>query len=179
MTVLVTERASALSWRRDDMTGSLSVKGAAAALLLALLSAACGSANAPAARSDAVTLPTVTPVLSTITAEPARPTPSVRIPSPALAAPKPSDLIVEPTPTSLASELPNFSPEVARGWPATNYNPSGVYSWDGTRCAGMFCSGGLTGRWMHNGYGSGDVAISLVLSQGTTSDDGATPATVA
>ncbi len=41
------------------------------------------------------------------------------------------------------------------GWPDTNENRAGLYSWDGSRCAGAFCSMGF----MHNGYGSGNVEI--------------------
>jgi hypothetical protein len=49
-----------------------------------------------------------------------------------------------------------------RGWPDTAKNAAGVYSWDGSRCAGQFCNVGF----MHNGYGSGDVDI--IISLGPT-----------
>ena len=65
--------------------------------------------------------------------------------------------------------------EVALGWPDTNENRAGVYSWDGSRCAGTYCSIGF----MHNGYGSGDLEIRLeVVSEGDT-PSGATAVTVA
>jgi hypothetical protein len=76
-----------------------------------------------------------------------------------------------PTPTTVASE-----DEGVHGWPSTLENPAGVHSWDGDRCAGASCTIGV----MHNGYGSGDVEISLNVAgpQLPTYDD-ATAVTVA
>ncbi len=75
----------------------------------------------------------------------------------------------EPTPT------PDVA-EVRLGWPDTNRNPAGVYSWDGTLCASDFCIPGF----MHNGYGSDDVEIRIeVVPGGPITDDGATAVTVA
>jgi hypothetical protein len=92
---------------------------------------------------------------------------------PSLPVPAPS------TPDHVPSlpEAPSMPPgEVVHGWPDTNENPPGVYSWDGSRCGGSSCVMGF----MHNGYGSGDVEIRLdVVPDGTISDDGATAVTLA
>jgi hypothetical protein len=62
-----------------------------------------------------------------------------------------------------------------RGWPDTNRNPPGVYSWDGARCASQYCVMGF----MHNGYGSGEVDIRIVQVPEGGITDGAAAATVA
>ena len=97
----------------------------------------------------------------------------------------------EPTTSSSAStpeaSVPASAPaasasegEVVRGWPDTNENAAGVYSWDGSSCAGAFCSVSASGGFMHNGYGSGDVDITIdVVDEGAISDAGWTAATVA
>jgi Tol biopolymer transport system component len=78
------------------------------------------------------------------------------------------------------SDDPTSEGEVVLGWPDTNKNPPGVYSWDGSSCASTYCSVSAAGGFMHNGYGSGDVEIRLdVLPEETISDDGATAVTVA
>jgi hypothetical protein len=70
--------------------------------------------------------------------------------------------------------------EVVHGWPNTSRNLPGVYSWNGSRCAGPYCTISPAGGFMHNGYGSGDVEIRLeVVPEGTISADGATAVTVA
>jgi hypothetical protein len=48
-----------------------------------------------------------------------------------------------------------FPVQEIRGWPHTAQNPAGEYSWDRHTCAGQYCVLGF----MHNGYGSGEVAI--------------------
>jgi hypothetical protein len=69
-------------------------------------------------------------------------------------------------PSSAASASPSAPAASAAeservfGWPDTSENGAGLYSWDGATCgrnAGGYCSIG----WMHNGYGSGDVEISV------------------
>jgi len=106
-------------------------------------------------------------------------------PPPSTATPTPSPTDSAPTPSDSKSPLgpgsPQPRPEVAKGWPNTGpWNPPGVYSWDGPRsatgrgfrCAGGFCVIGI----MHKS----DVGIHLdVVPEGTFSDDGATPVTVA
>ena len=78
-------------------------------------------------------------------------------------------------PPPLPSPVSAAEVEVALGWPDTNENRAGVYSWDGSRCAGPFCSIGF----MHNGYGSGNLEIRVeVVSDGDT-PSGATAVTVA
>ena len=82
-----------------------------------------------------------------------------------------------PTPDDAPSlpEAPSTPPgEVVRGWPDTNENAAGVYSW-GSGCAGAFCSMGF----MHNGYGSGDLEIRIEVVGEDTNLSGATVATVA
>ena len=65
--------------------------------------------------------------------------------------------------------------EVVHGWPDTTENQAGVYSWNGSPCGGS-CNQGF----MHNGYGSGNVRISIeLLPEGPIPDDGANAVTVA
>ena len=92
---------------------------------------------------------------------------------PSLPVPAPST--PDHAPPSLP-EAPSMPPgEVVHGWPDTNENPPGVYSWDGSRCASAFCSIGF----MHNGYGSGNLEIRVeVVSDGAT-PSGGTAVTVA
>ena len=61
------------------------------------------------------------------------------------------------------------------GWPDTNENRAGLYSFDGSSCAGAFCSLGF----MHNGYGSGDVEIRIGIELQRITPDGGTAVTVA
>jgi sugar lactone lactonase YvrE len=66
--------------------------------------------------------------------------------------------------------------ETVHGWPDTNRNSPGLYSWDGASCAGTYCNMGF----MHNGYGSGDVEIRIeVAAERFVAGDGVTPVTVA
>lgn len=70
---------------------------------------------------------------------------------------------------------PTSEGEVVRGWPHTQENPAGVYSWDLSSCAGASCTMGF----MHNGYGSGDVDILFREAVSRDLDDEGTPVTVA
>lgn len=79
------------------------------------------------------------------------------------------------SPSGLAPGFPPRTPEDPRGWPDTNENPPGVYSWDGYRCAGASCVFGF----MHNGYGSGDVEIRVAIVPAGLAPDGTTAVTVA
>ena len=80
------------------------------------------------------------------------------------------------TPTTLASNVDSIPPLEVHGWPDTGENAAGLYSWDGSRCAGSFCNVGF----MHNGYGSGDVDILFdVVPERPIPDDAATAVTVA
>jgi len=98
----------------------------------------------------------------------------------------------EPTTSSSAStpeaSVPASAPaasasegELVRGWPDTNENAAGVYSWDGFSCAGAYCTVSADGGFMHNGYGSGDVEITIdyVHEGAAISDAGWTAATIA
>ena len=87
---------------------------------------------------------------------------------------QPSELFELPPDASLP---PNpDAGDAVRGWPDTSENAAGVYSWDGTRCASESCVFGF----MHNGYGSGDVAIRIEVVLGELpTDDDATAVTVA
>ncbi|MFN8234437.1 MAG: hypothetical protein U0V56_13560 [Actinomycetota bacterium] len=87
--------------------------------------------------------------------------------------------------------------EAVNGWPTTSKNHAGVYSWDGSACGPpqpqsapppdsgprsysrnedpppSFCSVSSAGGFMHNGYGSGDVALLLsVLPEGSVPGEG-------
>jgi hypothetical protein len=65
--------------------------------------------------------------------------------------------------------------ELVYGWPDTNRNQPGVYSWDGLYCGsprGEYCTMGF----MHNGYGSGDVEIRIEIVPQTDSLDGGSSA---
>ena len=74
-----------------------------------------------------------------------------------------------PTPTPIAGE-------VVYGWPDTSENLAGMYSWDGSDCSTTYCVMGF----MHNGYGSGDVEIHIVIVPSVPiTDDGGTATTVA
>jgi hypothetical protein len=84
-------------------------------------------------------------------------------------------LASHPTALPSPSQMPAPSPEVARGWPSTSLNAPGLYSWDGRRCAGGSCLHGF----MHNGYGSGDVAITIKFAPESPVVAGATEVTVA
>jgi hypothetical protein len=75
---------------------------------------------------------------------PAPPAPTVT-PGP----PTPSETPRAPDPGPILGEV--------RGWPDTSRNRAGVYSWDGATCAGPSCVMGF----VHNGYGSGDVNLTI------------------
>lgn len=79
----------------------------------------------------------------------------------------------EPTPSSSPSA--RSEEEVIKGWPQTLKNPAGIYSWDRTRCAGQSCNVGF----MHNGYGSGDIDITIQVGSASAAPDDGTPVTVA
>jgi hypothetical protein len=67
-----------------------------------------------------------------------------------------------PTPAPSASGPSASAPgELVHGWPRTTATGPGLFSWDGYSCAGMFCGVSPTGGFMHNGYGSGDMSISV------------------
>jgi hypothetical protein len=90
---------------------------------------------------------------------------------------------VSSRPARTAEPVPSPSPSAAwdsgvvDGWPHTGENPAGTYSWDGTWCAGPYCS---TIGWMHNGYGSGNVDIIIARrSETITSNDEVRAVTVA
>ena len=90
------------------------------------------------------------------------------IPSPVPATPLPATPAPEAAPWL---QLP--APSVAAGldvlgWPDTNENRAGLYSFDGSTCAGAFCSLGF----MHNGYGSGDVEITIGIELERITPDG-------
>ena len=78
-------------------------------------------------------------------------------------------------PTPLPSPVSAAEAEVALGWPDTNENRAGVYSWDGFRCAGAYCSIGF----MHNGYGSGNLEIRVEVVSDGDAPSGGTAVTVA
>ena len=86
---------------------------------------------------------------------------------------------VGPPPGPITSSAPAASAtegEVVQGWPTTRQNPAGVYSWDGSTCAGTNCIVGF----MHNGYGSGSVDVTIERAgEGATADEGAEAMTVA
>lgn len=78
-----------------------------------------------------------------------------------------------------ATAMPSTAPagsaspsERVHGWPDTSRNGPGLFSW-GAGCHGAFCTYG----WMHNGYGGGNVEITI--GEGGVLKDGASPATVA
>lgn len=77
--------------------------------------------------------------------------------------------VAEPSAESTLSLRPSPAAEreEAHGWPSTRKNAAGTYSWrDG--CAGANCIFG----WMHNGYGSGDVAITIDYRTGSPTPSG-------
>jgi hypothetical protein len=90
---------------------------------------------------------------------------------------------VGPSPASVspsASAASATESEVVYGWPDTNENGAGVYSWDGSSCGRNSRSDSCVIGFMHNGYGSGDVEIRLdVMSGGPTSERRGTAVTVA
>ena len=94
--------------------------------------------------------------------------------------PGPSLVSLDPTgPGPTDEPQPTPTPairEVVHGWPDTGENAAGLYSWDGSRCAGPFCAVGF----MHNGYGSGNVDMYITaLAANPIPEDDATAATVA
>lgn len=77
-----------------------------------------------------------------------------------------------PSPTRTLSQVVN-------GWPDTTENAAGLYSWDGSAC-GASTAASCTVGFMHNGYGSGDVSITIqALAVDPSSAGGAVAATVA
>jgi hypothetical protein len=93
---------------------------------------------------------------------------------------RPPDVGPPPAPVSPSAPAASATEgEVAYGWPDTNENPAGVYSWDGSSCGRLPSSGSsCVMGFMHNGYGSGDVEIRLV-SGGIIPDGFGTAVTVA
>lgn len=82
----------------------------------------------------------------------------------------------DPTAEATPSPRPSAASEHedANGWPHTAENPAGTYSWnDG--CAGAYCTLGF----MHNGYGSGDVEITIGYRTGSPAPDDGVRVTVA
>lgn len=74
------------------------------------------------------------------------------------------DPVDQETTTTVASDP--GSPE-AQGWPSTFQNPAGLYSFDGSKCAGQSCSVGV----MHNGYGSDDIYFRFVAIPWPSTDN--------
>lgn len=71
---------------------------------------------------------------------------------------------------------PSSRGEVVHRWPDTTENPAGLYAWGGGTSCGPTCNIGF----MHNGYGSGDVDITInVLPDGPPDDGGSRAVTVA
>jgi hypothetical protein len=99
-------------------------------------------------------------------------------PSPAPSLPSETPT-TEPTPdepvSSPVARVPRVPSDTVQGWPTTSRNRAGAYSWDGQTCAqGNSCIRGF----MHNGYGSGDVKITIERATGRP-PQGWTPTTVA
>jgi hypothetical protein len=84
-----------------------------------------------------------------------------------------ADHTAEPTSSPSTSAAPEQ--DDVRGWPSTRQNAAGTYSWNGNRCGGSSCVLGF----MHNGYGSGDVAIRIGYFSGATLPDEGVRAVVA
>jgi hypothetical protein len=62
-----------------------------------------------------------------------------------------------------------------RGWPSTNRNQPGVYSWDGKQCVRSCVMG-----FIHNGFATGNVTLNIDRVDSTPdAGDAWTPATVA
>lgn len=96
------------------------------------------------------------------------PAPAPAVPTATPATPEPSATLPRTDPAPLVGKV--------RGWPDTSRNRPGVYSWDGSSCAGQSCVIGF----MHNGYGSADVTIFIERLSGTPDvGDGWTPTTFA
>ena len=81
------------------------------------------------------------------------------------------------TPEPLQPPTPTPIPSAGVwGWPDMGRNPPGVYSLDGLACSGGSGHGGSCGMsasplvvgWMHNGYGSSDVMISIEVDSKRT-----------
>jgi hypothetical protein len=87
------------------------------------------------------------------------------------------DQTTVPTPTTVLTTTPDPTTalgEVVHGWPSTTENPAGLYSWGGA------CVDSCIMGFMHNGYGSGDVAILIeVLPERAASGDDATAVSIA
>jgi len=67
-------------------------------------------------------------------------------------------------PEPLESPTPTPTQSVVHGWPGTSRNAAGVYSFDGYRCGSGRPKGSCdSGHFMHNGYGSGDVLMRLLV----------------
>ena len=86
---------------------------------------------------------------------------------------------VEPEFSASASDKPAPSAQEGgsvQGWPSARANPAGVYSWDGSSCAGTTsCIMGF----MHNGFGSGNLRIEVDVRLNGATPSGAMPASVA
>jgi len=88
------------------------------------------------------------------------PSPPVSTSSPTLSST--SDPVPVPTPTGAPRPSPSAGESVA-GWPSLVGSWPGLFSWDGSLCAGRSCNPGF----MHSGYGSGGVAITMGCAAGT------------
>ena len=149
------QRTPRVPWRFPKMPNMTST--ARTVLVGAVLLLAVGGATIFIA-SNQPDLPAVSP--SAAQSPSAAPSPS-SAPSPS-AAPSPS-------------QIPTASAEVAMGWPTPSENGPGLDSWDGQRCAGTFCSHGV----MHNGYGAGNVVITIQELPEEPAAAGATAVTIA
>ena len=65
---------------------------------------------------------------------------------------------------ALTSQPSRAGAEVVHGWPRRTATGPGLFSWDGYSCAGSSCGVSPAGGIMHNGYGSNDVEIRLMVS---------------
>ena len=85
---------------------------------------------------------------------------------------------VGPPPASVSPSAPAASAapsERVFGWPDTDTNGPGLYSWDGATC-GRNVNRNCSIGWMHNGYGSGDVDITVGSAFATSIGRGVTVA---
>jgi hypothetical protein len=92
---------------------------------------------------------------------------------------------VTPEPPLASEELvPSGSPlpspsardEVVHNWPDTTENPAGLYAWGGGPSCGPTCNIG----YMHNGYGSADLVITMsIVPEGSVPDDDGDAVTLA
>jgi hypothetical protein len=85
---------------------------------------------------------------------------------------------VQPEPLQPPTPSP-FPGSADFGWPTSSRNPAGVYSLDDQDCGSNRDESCIVG-WIHNGYGSGDVDITIkVGADEVIADNGGTPITIA